>query len=196
MKRILRWTALILAGGRGASVLFHATVLGALGQFLVKADPPVKSDIIVVLAGDGFGNRILKAGELVKEGYAPHALISGPDGSYGQYECDLAIPFAVRAGFPESYFLPLPHHARSTEDEAQVVVAKLREMGVKRVILLTSTFHTRRAGRSFIARRRIWISIVVSAPDEFFTPDGWWREREARKIFLYEWMKTVAEWSW
>jgi len=174
-------------------VLFHNPILAALGNFLVKAVPPRKADIIVVLAGDGFGLRILKAAELVKEGYAPKALISGPDGLYGDSECDLAIPFAVRAGYPESYFIHFEHHAHSTAAEARVVSKKLHEMGVKRVMVVTSNYHTRRAGIMFHRAAPDLDIFVVSANDEFFKPDSWWRDREARKIFFYEWLKTVAE---
>jgi uncharacterized SAM-binding protein YcdF (DUF218 family) len=173
---------------------FHAPILAALGNFLVQAGPPQKADIIVVLAGDGFGHRILTAAELVKQGWAPQALISGPNGMYGNYECDLAIPFAVKAGYPESYFLHLEHRARSTADEARVVVDKLRAMGVKRVLLVTSNYHTRRSGRIFHRAAPDLDVFVVSAPDEFFKPNSWWHDRESRKIFLLEWMKTVAEW--
>ena len=194
MKRILRAVALILPAALILLFLFHAPELAALGNFLVKAGPPQKADIIVVLAGDSFGHRILTAGELVKEGWAPKALISGPNGIYGSYECDLAIPFAVKAGDPESYFVHLEHKARSTAEEAQVVVKKLRETGVKRVILVTSNYHTRRAGKIFRHAAPDIDFFVVAAPDEFFNPDNWWRNREASKTFAYEWMKTVAEW--
>jgi uncharacterized SAM-binding protein YcdF (DUF218 family) len=194
VKRILRATALLLVVAVVLVVVFRTAILAGLGNFLVKAGPPEKADVIVVLAGDGFGHRILTAGELVKEGYAPNALISGPDGNYGIYECDLAIPFAVRAGDPESYFTHLEHHARSTADEAQAVVKKLREMGAKRVILLTSNYHTRRSGKIFHRAAPDLDFIVVAAPDEFFKPDSWWHNREASKTFVYEWMKTVAEW--
>ncbi len=61
--------------------------------------------MIVVLAGDFSGNRILTAGDLVRRGFAPKALVSGPSGEYGLHETDLAIPFAVRHGYPESYFI-------------------------------------------------------------------------------------------
>lgn len=193
MKRTLRATALILAAAAVLLLLFHAPVLAALGNFLVKAGPPQKADVIVVLAGDAFGRRILTAGELIKEGWAPQALISGPNGFYGNYECDLAIPFAVKAGYPESGFLHFEHRARSTEEEARVVTAKLRAMGVKRAILLTSNFHTRRAGRIFRRAAPDITFFVVAAPDEYFKPDSWWHDREACKIFLYEWMKTIAE---
>jgi uncharacterized SAM-binding protein YcdF (DUF218 family) len=194
VKRILRATALILAVAVVLLVLFHATILAALGNYLVKAGPPQKADIIVVLAGDGFGHRILTAGDLIKQGYASKALISGPNGIYGNYECDLAIPFAVKAGDPESEFLHLEHRGRSTEEEAQVIVKKLREMGVKSVILVTSNYHTRRAGSIFRRAAPELEFFVVASPDEFFKPDSWWQNREASKTFAFEWMKTVAEW--
>jgi uncharacterized SAM-binding protein YcdF (DUF218 family) len=175
-------------------VLFHVSVLTALGNFLVKAEPPQKADIIVVLAGDGFGHRIEKAADLVKEGWAPKVLVSGPNGNYGNYECDLAIPFAVKEGYPESYFMHLEHRARSTEEEAQAVLEKLRAMGVKRLLLVTSNYHTRRAGKIFHRAAPDLEIFVVAARDESFSPDSWWRIREARKTFLLEWTKTVAEW--
>jgi uncharacterized SAM-binding protein YcdF (DUF218 family) len=194
VKRFVRATALILVVAAVLLVLFHAAILAALGNYLVKAGPPQKADIIVVLAGDGFGHRILTAGDLIRQGYASKALISGPNAFYGNYECDLAIPFAVRAGDPESEFLHLEHRGRSTAEEAQVVVKKLREMGVKRVILVTSNYHTRRAGLIFRRAAPDLDFFVVASPDEFFEPDNWWKNREASKTFVYEWMKTIAEW--
>lgn len=194
MKRIVRGALLALIVAAAVLALFHTAILSALGNFLVKAGPPEKSDIVVVLAGDGFGHRILTAGQLVKDGFAPKALISGPDGIYGNYECDLAIRFAAKAGYPESYFIRAPHHARSTDEEVRVLTAKLRELGVKRMILVTSNYHTRRAGKDFHRIAPDLQIFVVAAPDEYFQPDTWWRNREARKTFLYEWMKTVAEW--
>ena len=70
----------------------------------MQNEPPVQADMIVVLAGDFTGNRILTAGDLVRQGFAPQALISGPAGVYGQYESDLAIPLAVQQGYPEDVF--------------------------------------------------------------------------------------------
>ncbi len=190
MKRV----ALVLAVVIIFLVAFHVAVLTALGNFLVQAGPPQKADIIVVLAGDGFGHRIEKAADLVKEGWAPKVLVSGPNGNYGGYECDLAIPFAVKAGYPESYFLHFEHSARSTEEETQAITEKLRAMGVKRIILVTSNYHTRRAGKIFRHAAPDLNIFVVASRDEFFSPDHWWRIREARKTFLLEWAKTVAEW--
>jgi uncharacterized SAM-binding protein YcdF (DUF218 family) len=175
-------------------IVFHTTVLNAPGNFLVKAGPPRKADIIVVLAGDGFGHRILKAAELVEQGWAPKVLVDGPNGNYGLYECDLAIPFAVKAGYPESYFIHFEIASHSTEEEARMVAEKVRSMGLKRMLLVTSDFHTRRAEKIFHRAAPDLEIIMVASPDEFYTPDGWWHNRESRKIFLLEWTKTISEW--
>ncbi len=188
---IFAFTGLILAALGWA---FHEPVLGAVGAYLVQADDPVRADIGIVLAGDGRGNRVLKAGELVKHGFISQALVSGPDGNYGFYECDLAIPFAVKAGYPASYFAHFENTARSTEEEARMTVAELRQRNVHHVLIITSDYHTRRAGGMYRRAAPDLEFTVVAAPDQDFTARGWWRNREGRKIALYEWMKTVASW--
>ncbi len=55
-------------------------------------------------------------------------------------ECDLAIPFAVKAGFPDSYFIHFENSARNTRDEATQAAAAIRKMGAHRVLLVTSDF--------------------------------------------------------
>jgi uncharacterized SAM-binding protein YcdF (DUF218 family) len=168
--------------------------LAALGRYLVRASPPVPADMIVVLAGDYSGNRILTAADLVRRGVAPKALISGPSGAYSLHESDLAIQFAVRHGYSESYFVALPNDARSTQDEAADVLAALRQRHAHRVDIVTSDYHTRRAGNIFRAQAPGLEIHMVAAPDEYFTAGGWWKNREGRKTFLLEWMKTVASW--
>lgn len=177
-----------------AGIVWHARILTAVGALLVYADPPQKADVAIVLAGDGWGHRILTAAQLERDGLIPKVIVSGTDGAYGNYECDLAIPFAVRHGYPESYFMHMEHHARSTLEEAQAVVPELRRLGYKRVIVVTSDFHTRRSRRIFQKLAPDLTILMRAAPDEFFTIDGWWRNREAQKTLLTEYEKTVANW--
>ena len=165
-----------------------------MGAYLDQSSPPEKADAVFVLAGDANGYRILKGAELVREGYAPRVIVSGPAGNYGYYECDLAIPFAVKAGYPVGEFLPFPNHAHSTREEAAAAAVELRSLGVHRVLLVTSLYHTRRAGGDFRSAAPDLTFIMVSAPDEYFTSDAWWRNREASKTFLLEWTKTAASW--
>ncbi|MFM2124186.1 MAG: hypothetical protein RL328_637, partial [Acidobacteriota bacterium] len=175
-------------------VLTHTLWLTALGSFLVSDHAPVKADIALVLAGDFRGGRMIRAAELVKQGFVPKVLVSGPDGAFGNYECDLAIPFAVRAGYPEEYFVHLENMARSTREEAEAAAGVLRKMGVHKVLVVTSNFHTRRAERMYHEAVPDLDIVMVGSSDPYFSPDGWWKNREGQKTFLYEWMKTVASW--
>ncbi len=179
-----------------AAIFTSPLWLSALGHYLVRAESPVHADIIVVLAGDFSGYRILTAGDLVRRGFAPKALISGPSGAYGMYESDLAIPFAVKHGYPAAYFVAFPNDGRSTREEAIDLLAELKRLHVHRVEIVTSDFHTRRAGNTYrsLAAGSEFDIHVVAAPNEDFTPGGWWKSREGRKTFLLEWLKTIASW--
>lgn len=168
--------------------------LAALGRFLVESEEPFRADIVVVLAGDDHGNRILKGAELVRQGYAPKVLVSGPECCYGMHESDLAIPFAVRHGYPADWFVPLPFRGFSTREEARFVLAGLARLGVRRFLLVTSDYHTRRAARIYRGLVAPGSFRVIAAPDWAFTPDGWWRTREGEKQAFYEWVKTLANW--
>jgi uncharacterized SAM-binding protein YcdF (DUF218 family) len=166
--------------------------LGWMGGLLVHTEAPSHAEVVVVLAGDPLGHRILRAAELVKQGYASRVLVSGPGGAYDLHECDLAIPFAVRRGYPASWFLPVPHSGHSTEEEVQALFPVLQKLHTHTVLVVTSDYHTRRAWRTARAQ---WPGIdvhMIAADDEFFSPSGWWHTREGRKTFLLEWTKTFA----
>lgn len=166
----------------------------ALGEFLVDADVPKSAQAVVVLAGDFSGNRILKAAELVRDGFAPKVIVSGPDRYYGRSEADLAIEFAIRRGFPAPSFEPVVHQADSTREEAQVIWALLRKEGIRRFLVVTSDFHTRRTKRVYRSVAEGAQFRVIAAPVWNFSPDSWWISRPARKIFFMEWTKTLADW--
>ena len=185
---------LLLAGLVLIAVVFHTQILGSLGSYLVQAGPPQKADAALVLAGDGWGNRILTAAQLARNGFVQKVLVSGPDGAYGLHDCDLAIPFAVKHGYPESYFVHMENSARSTVAEAQAVLPVIRRMGIQRLIVVTSNFHTGRAGAIYRKLAPDLTILMVAAPDESFTANRWWHSREGQKTFVVEWEKTVANW--
>jgi uncharacterized SAM-binding protein YcdF (DUF218 family) len=175
--------------------LNYRAVLYSIGDFLVYEQTPVKSDVALVLAGDARGRRILRAGELVRQGMAPVALVSGPMEVYGVNEADLAIQFAQKRGFPPEYFYPLRIRALSTLEEARAIAPELRRRNVRSVLLVTSNFHTRRAAGIFsgVVGGDIRFT-TVAAGDEYFGPDTWWHNREGQKTVFYELSKTLAGW--
>jgi len=193
VKRAFRTLALVLAAAIVLALVFHNAVLAGLGSYLVHADAPEKADIALVRAGDSEGNRILTAAQLARRGFVSRVLVSGPSGIYGHYECDLAIPFAVKAGYPESYFLHFENDARSTKEEAADAIARLHQLGVHKVLVVTSDYHTRRAGKIFRSAAPDLQFVVVAAPDMSFTAGSWWHSRQGQKIAFIEWLKTVTE---
>jgi uncharacterized SAM-binding protein YcdF (DUF218 family) len=168
------------------------------GNFLVAREgPPRKADAALVLAGDSFGHRIMRAAELAREGLVPLVFVSGPSELYGFSEDQLAIRYAVSKGAQAEWFVGVPNHANSTEDEALSILPDLKRRGVKRLLLVTSNFHTRRATRIFRKyAERLGVSIdihPVAAKDALYDPDRWWQSRPAQKTFLLEWTKTLTE---
>lgn len=166
------------------------------GYALIRNDGPAKADIAVVLAGDFFGHRIEKAAQLVKQGYVPAVLVSGPPGAYGRNESDLALEFIEHEGYPPQWFIPFPDPAHSTREEAGFVLPELRRRDIHSFLLVTSDFHSARAARTFLAVERALGYApqmrVVAAADEHFNPNSWWRDREAQKTVFIEWSKTIA----
>lgn len=192
--RSLRWPLLGLGLLLAVVTVFHTIWFTWLGEFLVIDQAPSHADMIVVLGGDLRGTRILKAAELCWQGYAPRVLVSGAGQMYGIHESDLAIHWAMAHGFHEDLFTPFRYAATSTRDEEQAVARDLRALHVKRLILVTSSFHTRRATVIFRQVAPDLSFVTVASPDRYFSPDGWWKNREGEKTFLFEWTKTLSNW--
>ncbi len=163
------------------------------GLFLVNSSPPQKADAVLVLAGDYHGYRTQAGAELVKEGIAPIALISGSDWYYGLWECDLAIDFAVKNGQPREILEPFRHPATSTDEELRLFFPVAQQRGWERVIVVTSNYHTRRTAMLANRYKPAGLEVAVfGAPDRYFQPEQWWWHRESRKILFFEWTKVFA----
>jgi len=109
--------------------------------FLCVDSGPVKADVIVVLGG-GSRERPERAAELFKEHAAPRIIISG----LGDYEINRRR--LIAAGVPANA-IELETQSRTTRENAQFTVKLLREQKQKRVILVTSWYHSRRAVACF-----------------------------------------------
>ncbi len=172
--------------------IFSTPILRGIGSELVADGAPVKADAILVLAGDGKGDRILKGAELGKEGYAPVVIASNGSEDYDRTESSLAIEFAVRRGYSAELFVATSWNVHSTVEEAKHAIPLFRARGAHRVLIVTSVWHTARSGRIF---RRLAPDIefhLVGADDPDWAQGYWWRTREGRKDFFLELTKTFA----
>lgn len=172
---------------------FHTQILEAMGGALVKNDPPEKADAVVALAGDDDGYRVLTAGQLVKDGWAPYALISGTPYLLGN-QAEMAVDYAAAHGYPRSYFRTFEREMVATRDETKDIAQHLKKQGVHKILLVTSNYHTRRA-TLLMHRADPSLGIrTIAAPDKYFTPAGWWKTRGGQRTFLLEWAKTFSAW--
>lgn len=166
-----------------------------VGYALIHDEGPARADMAVVLGGDSWGQRITAASELVRAGYVPKVLVSGPP-YYDLHESDSEIGYAFHHGYPLEWFEAFPNDANSTREEAWAIVPELRRRGVRKFLLVTSNFHTARARRIFMAVARAMGGgpemRTVAVPDHFFNPDSWWRRREGQQVAFIEWSKTIA----
>lgn len=176
------------------AVIAARPVLGSwVADALIESEAPRPADVAIVLGGDYTGSRIVRGAELLRDGFAPVALVSGQHGFFGTTESELAIAWAVRQGLPASLFESFPNHARSTSEEAAAFAPELRRRGVKRVLLVTTPFHSARAARIFRAAMPDIEIIPVITPRELgFDQGQWWKYREGQKAVFYEVTKVIA----
>jgi uncharacterized SAM-binding protein YcdF (DUF218 family) len=165
--------------------------LSYLGGCLVSTQAPQSADLILVLGGNFWGQRVVTGADLGKQGYAPLVLISGVP-YQGRPEGEAAIDFLVARGYPKQLFQSFGHHAPSTIGEAIALRPELIRRGVKRVLLVTSSYHSRRAAIVF------WLFCpgiqfeTISAPDFLYHPDTWWNDASSRNLFFSEWSKILG----
>jgi uncharacterized SAM-binding protein YcdF (DUF218 family) len=168
-------------------------MLTRAANLLIEDDRPQKAQLAQVLGGDDSGARITKAAQLAQAGYVPYVLVDGPKALIG-HESDVVIRYAVQKGYQPSLFraLPLPDGMNSTREETAFSGKYFKEHGIDKILLVTSNYHTHRAAYLMRKQNPGLQVVAIAAADPHFTPTTWWKSRDGKKIFLLEWMKTVA----
>jgi uncharacterized SAM-binding protein YcdF (DUF218 family) len=173
------------------------------GDLLISTDPlPAHVDAAVVLQGSSIGERARLAGamSLLQQGLPNRILLSVPRESYwgasippmarGYIERNYGSEAAARVDFCET-----GTDVNSTEEEARALDACVHQHGWQSIVVVTSDYHTRRAG--MIWRRTIrqqdpslhlWVHAVN---DPEFQSRGWWHERLYAKTWLLEFTKLI-----
>jgi uncharacterized SAM-binding protein YcdF (DUF218 family) len=174
-----------------AAFPFRDAALVALGQALVRSDSLERADLIYVLAGDFFGSRVLVGAELGAKGYAKWVLTSG--GRYqDRYSSDMAVDFAVQHGYKREMFCPVRLQAVSTIEEARAMGPVFQRLGARRIILVTSNFHSRRAALAFRLFLPQYHFQMVGAPGYDFDPRSWWKNQQGRHLVWSEYEKIMG----
>jgi uncharacterized SAM-binding protein YcdF (DUF218 family) len=168
------------------------------GEFWVVDEPAAPSDALIVLGDDNYGgDRAFHAAELYREGVAPVVVASGRMLRQNVSAADLIEHDLESFGVPAASVVKLSHRADNTRDEAIEVTKLVAAHHWKRVLVVTSNYHARRA--RFIYGRALPSSVtfrVSGARDSEFDPARWWETRRGRKLFFTELVAyAVARWE-
>jgi uncharacterized SAM-binding protein YcdF (DUF218 family) len=98
-------------------------------------------------------------------------------------------------GVPAESIVKFSHRGENTREEAEALAGFIGGRGWKRVLIVTSNYHARRARFIFERVLPSNISVHVSgAYDSEFDPSRWWETRQGRKLFLGEVLGYVVAW--
>ncbi|MGH2404330.1 MAG: YdcF family protein, partial [bacterium] len=134
-----------------AGLVFATSILQGLGDFLVIRDPLGPADAVIAISGDGTGERAATAAALVQEGYAPWLILSGSSTGHAQGGATAEmLRHALQVGVPRERII-VEDQSESTFDNARNTLRIMQAQGMRRAIVVTSPYHTRRAARIFRA---------------------------------------------
>lgn len=173
------------------------------GSLLVYSDTvPAHVDAAVVLQGSLRGERARIAGamELLRQGKADRLLLSVPQESFwGE-----PVPPAARRFFQKNYgtnladrvdFCESNIEVDSTEDEAGALLQCIKEHSWKTVAVVTSSYHTRRAGmiwKKIVSNESPTLQLWIHGVDDpEFREKRWWSDRTSAKTWLLESTKLL-----
>jgi uncharacterized SAM-binding protein YcdF (DUF218 family) len=173
------------------------------GRHLQHEDPLQKADAIFVLGGARV-ERWLEAYDLYREGYAPLIVLSPERAERAETLIrgrgvrfpstpELQHSALVQLGVPPSAILAPGGWVDNTAQEGNLLRTSAEARGWKRLIVVTSKYHTRRAG--FAVRRalkRTDTEVIIRAsrydPSD---PARWWRSRADVRFASNEWIKLI-----
>lgn len=195
---IRRWRRRLIRLGLAIGVivvlgLTHPTLLTGFAN-LFRVDNPVPSDAILVLLG-GPEHRPNRAAELYRAGIAPVVLLgtSSVNPTDIWKETEVTVERLVSLGVPRSAIHVFPGLVTSTREEAEKLAEYAKLHRVKRVTVVTTSFHTARAlwiFRKLLRGTGIEIRMAAAAHPGY-SETTWYRSDEGMVSYFSEAIKTV-----
>lgn len=163
-------------------------LLRVAGNWWIVSDPLQHADAIIVIGDDNYpADRAAQAAELFESGWAPVVVASGRMLRPYSGFAEIIAHDLQSKGVPAGAVLPFSHRAANTREEAEALTSLVAQRHWHKVILVTSSYHTRRARYTF---RKVFpseVTVLASpAPDSDYDPSRWWESRLGVKIFFEE----------
>jgi uncharacterized SAM-binding protein YcdF (DUF218 family) len=185
--RSMKWIMIILFLLLMFLYLTRDRWLSEMGAMLVVSDDAVKSDVVIVLGGEGDSSeRSKKAAELFKSGYARKVLLT--DGAMDfnhNMEIEKLTARVKALGVPSASIL-LEDKSKSTFENAKFTKKILLKEGMKNALIVTTDWHTLRTKLTFEkVYRNSGIELhYIAAPSE-------WTQHSIRENVPLEWVKII-----
>lgn len=182
--------------------LLRAPILTGVARFLAVHDRVQKADAIFVFGGDP-DVRPFAAAALYRRGWAPRVLVPGMEtGKLAEMgmvptQTELFTTVLRREGVPDSAVtvLRMPGGTASTTDDVAVLRAYLRRTGLRSVIAVTTSYHTRRARRALRrGLRGMPVRVAMAGtPARGFDETNWWRREQGLVTYFTEYVKLARD---
>jgi len=194
--------ALFLLGLLAGSPFYGPWVLAVPGEYLVTHESPEKADAMIVLGGE-VPTRALAAADLYRQGLAAMVLVSPGKSSARRKQAiselnvelpndaDLNRRVLIRLGVPPAAIHDIDE-ADGTIGEARALRAIVPQWGIRSLLVVTSKYHTRRAGMTFrwALGDSVRVQTIGSSYDDFH-PSRWWHERSEAQYLVIEYQKLL-----
>jgi len=153
-------------------------------KFLCVDSGPVHADVMVVLGGES-RDRPERALELFREQAAPRILVSGlgDDKIYRRFLTESGVPARL---------IQIEDQSRTTKENAIDTIQLLHKQNVRRIIIVTSWYHSRRALACF---EHYGPEMQFYSRPSYFASRraDWARLKMTHRIYL-EYPKLVGYW--
>lgn len=180
-------------------------IFNNLGNWLIKSDQTKKADLIFILLGP-VPDRALQSYDLYKAGFAEKIVFANEF----QFGSEQLKPYGITLENTASVFKRtliqlgvkpedveiLPQVTSSTQEEAIALREHLSDNpGIKKVLLVTSSYHSRRTAMIFkkaLKKTNPGVEII-SVPSSYtvFDAEKWWKQRDSAKMVVLEYVKLM-----
>lgn len=204
MKRILKFGIPFIL-----FIIAWVMIAPFLATNLIIEKPLERADAIFVLSGSGtYLERTKKAAELYQKGVAPKIILTN-DGEFGSWSnaeqknpafVDLAQKNLLRNGVQAENIEVLEPQVSGTVWEAIAFADKAKKDNLKKVLIVTSAYHTSRSLRTFekvLAENQVETEIgIVSPPTGIQSPNPrfWWLKPKGWQMVAGEYLKSAVYW--
>lgn len=191
----------LLIGALIGAYALRAQWLPAMGRLLMADESnPLQADVMILLMGD-VAARTPHAARLLLQGAAPQIVITQVEDNplveigYQVNDTKATASYLTRLGVPpERLRIINDIQATSTIEEAKAILADLSKQNPhpRRLLLVTSWYHTARAQWIFNRVNQQGFEIRVSAAQSpLSNPDMWWQKERTFLDVFNEYLKWL-----